>query len=333
MIKIIPFHSTPKIVWLDTNIINNIADAVANKKMNEIEESRALSLYLILKKLVKEEKIICPFLIQRDEYIDTDVNEICDLILMELGKGEQLKSLSVGRTQTKRMLKMYLENKTDFYFKKDDIFYYKEEPNENDLLETHGFKFNIMYLHSGGDKEISNEDNKKIYEFFKRRKNDIQNNKMKIKEVLKEELLSQKTRFVKAIKEINDLFGFLKTDFNDTDLFYYRIYPLIVHQKFTGKTDIVEVSNFLGSHYFFSVPYEEIYSKIIAKILTSNANIKSTDFQDINSIVAILPYASLMITDKAMKGNIEQLNLYKKYDTKVFSLNDYDQIIAELKKV
>lgn len=306
MIKIIPFHNTPKIVWLDTNVINDIADAVVNKKMDKMEKSRALFLYSVLKKLVKEEKIICPFLSQRDEYIDTDVDEICDLILMELGKAEQLKSLCVGRIQTKRMLKMYLGNKTDFYFKKDDIFYYKEELNENNLLEIYGFKFNIMYLHSGRNKEISNEDNEKIYEIFKKRKHDVQSNKMKFNEVLKEELLSQKNLFDKG---------------------------LIAIQEFTGKTDIAKVSNFLGSSYFFSVPYEEIYSKIVTKILTSNANIKFTDYQDVNSIAAILPYASLMITDKAMKGNIEQLNLNKKYDTKVFSLNNYDQIIAELKKV
>ena len=163
-----------------------------------------------------------------------------------------------------------------------------------------------MYLHSGLNKEISNEDNEKIYEIFKKRKHDVQSNKMKFNEVLKEELLSQKNLFDKG---------------------------LIAIQEFTGKTDIAKVSNFLGSSYFFSVPYEEIYSKIVTKILTSNANIKFTDYQDVNSIAAILPYASLMITDKAMKGNIEQLNLNKKYDTKVFSLNNYDQIIAELKKV
>lgn len=333
MIKIIPFHNAPKIVWLDTNIINDIADAVANKKMNEIKKSRALSLYLLLKKLVKNEKIICPFLIQRDEYIDTDVNEICDSILMELGKGKQLKSLCVGRTQTERMLKVYLDNKTDFYFEKEDIFYHKKNPNENNLLELHGFKFNIVYLHSGGDKEISNEDNKKIYEFLKKRKDDIHSNKIKFEAVIKEELLSQKTLFDQAVDEIKDLYGFLKTDFNDTDFFYYRIHPLIAYQKFTGKIDVQKVSNFLGSQYFFSIPYEEIYSKIGAQILTSNANIKFTDYQDVNSIAAILPYASLMITDKAMKGNIEQLKLDKKYDTKVFSLNNHDQIISELEKL
>lgn len=306
MIKIIPFHNTPKIVWLDTNVINDIADAVINKKMNKMEKSRALFLYSVLKKLVKEEKIICPFLSQRDEYIDTDVDEICDSILMELGKGEQLKSLCVEIIQIKRMLKMYLENKTDFYFKKDDIFYYKKEPNKNDLLEFHGFKFNIMYLHSGGDKEILNENNEKIYEIFKKRKDDVQNSKIKFKKVLKEELLSQKNLFDKG---------------------------LIYNQEFIGKINIAEVSNFFGSDYFFSVPYEEIYSKIVAKILTSNANIKFTDFQDINSIADILPYASLMIADKAMKGNIEQLDLGKKYDTKIFSLNDFKQIVMELEKM
>ena len=97
--------------------------------------------------------------------------------------------------------------------------------------------------------------------------------------------------------------------------------------------DVQKISNFLGSQYFFSVPYEEICSKIGAKLLTNNANIKLTDYQDINSIAAILPYASLMITDKAMRGNIEQLKLNKKYDTKVFSLNNYNQIILELEKL
>ena len=54
MVKIVPFHNTPKIIWLDTNIINDITDAITNKRIDADIKSRSLLLYFKLQKLVNE---------------------------------------------------------------------------------------------------------------------------------------------------------------------------------------------------------------------------------------------------------------------------------------
>ncbi|MDP3900069.1 MAG: hypothetical protein Q8Q23_03235 [bacterium] len=334
MIEIIPFHNNPKIIWLDTNVINDMTDFIMCKPIDKIKKYRASILLEKLQALVNADKIICPFLKQRDEYISTDVSEMSDTILMYLSKGKQLKTYLTENLQMKRMMKLYLEKGNRFNMEKQDIPYYYEESEEARKKSKERYGLSVTVLLTGGNKEILDRENEYLFNFLKKRKEELSQQNKTFDEVLCEELSSSSMLFDSGVKKIKKEFGYVKTNFEYLSAYYCRMYPLIAWQKLTGKKDVDAVLNFLESDYFFAIPCEDIFCQLGAKILTDpSRNIVHGDCRDVRSLSLILPYASLIITDKAMKGAIQQLKLDKKYDTKIFSLNDFDNITKELDKM
>lgn len=150
MIKLNPFQYDPKIVWLDTNVINDIADAFCNEKNSENQQYNFL--YTKLKDLVDKNKIICPFLKQRDEYINTDKYETCDRILLNLGKGKQLKTYLTEYSQINRMLEIYINKRDEFCFLKSDIPFYGDM--KDGYNKKSNLNFSVVMLQSGQKKNI-----------------------------------------------------------------------------------------------------------------------------------------------------------------------------------
>ena len=330
MIKIIPYHHSPKIVWLDTNIINDIADALLGKKQN----NPILDLYKTLLGLVNNEKIICPFLKQRDEYIKSDTSEKCDEILLNLGKGKQLKTYKTALSQIERMLNSYIRNENSFCLDKNDIPYYGKNDKDNHNV-SHGIS--VVVLLSGQNKEGIDKDNARLIDYLKRRKEFILANQLPKQKVLADETLARSQIFDNSINQIRADYGCIFIDFEYLGPTYCQIYPLIAYKKILQKDkledgDVLYVSEFFKNQNFI-IPYDEIYSKIVTEKLFDKSNVKVTDVRDIENLSLILPYASLIITDKAMKGYVEQLKLDKKYDTKIFSLKNYDGIMSELNSI
>lgn len=330
MIKIKPYHHTPKIIWLDTNVINNIADAFTKKRNVDINK-KVIKLYSKLKDLVDKNIIICPFLKQRDEYISTNVYDKSDEILLNLGRGKQLKTYLTSDSQIKRMLRLYFENGSEFYLDKNDIPYYgseKEKKSRNEYKKG----FSVIILQTGQNKDGIDKQNDKLADHLGRRKEYIIQNNKGFDDVFTEERQARKSCFKNTIDKIINTRGYIFTSFEYLSFDYCNIYPLIAYKEIFGKNDenlkeedIEKVLQFLESEYL--IPYDEISSKLVAKILTDNSKVKNTDVRDIESLLLIFPYASLVITDKAMKGNILQLKLDTRYDTKIFSLKDIDDDI------
>lgn len=337
MINIKSYFHSPKIVWIDTNVVNDFADFFVGKDINNTEKQRTLSLYSKLQELVDRNKIICPFLNQRDEYINTGVYAMCDEVLLKLGKGKQLKTYLTTHCQIKRMLKLYIENRSEFYLEKSDVPFYYENNNKNDNNKENDLDFSIIVLQTGQNKEGKDKINGKLINHLTRRKEYIAQNNFNKDKVLKEEMFVRKTIFENAIKEIKNIYGHIFINFDYLSFDYCNIYPLIAYKEIKNKNkinnyDIEYVSKFLNSEEYV-IPYDEIFSKIITKILTNNSNIKKTDCRDVESISLILPYASIMITDKTMKSYVQQLKLDQKYNTSIFSLKEVDKILDELEKI
>ena len=65
---------------------------------------------------------------------------------------------------------------------------------------------------------------------------------------------------------------------------------------------------------------------LVAKILTGQKRIEASDVMDVEHLSLMLPYADVMVVDRAMKGIVRQLKLDRAYGTKVLYLGDRDQI-------
>ncbi|NHN28548.1 hypothetical protein [Paenibacillus agricola] len=93
------------------------------------------------------------------------------------------------------------------------------------------------------------------------------------------------------------------------------------------------VFDFLCSDDFKLIPYEDIQSRLYAKIMTSIKPIESGDSMDIQHLSTVIPYCNYVITDKKMKNRIIELGIDKKYNTKVYCLSDIDEILGTLEQL
>lgn len=83
---------------------------------------------------------------------------------------------------------------------------------------------------------------------------------------------------------------------------------------------------FFRSPHYFAVPRVSISAMLVAKILTGQKRIEASDVMDVEHLSLMLPYADVMVVDRAMKGIVRQLKLDRAYGTKVLYLGDRDQI-------
>lgn len=336
MIKYKKEKSKPELIWLDTNVVLEMAYTFTGKKPNHTNKDRAVSLYKLFQDKVNSGEILCPFLNQRDEYINKDVYEVCDSILMSLSKGKQLKTYITANTQIKKMMGIYLNKGNVFELSRSDTPFYHED--KKDYLEKkrkseEKYGLSVTVLLSGQNKEGNDKETRFLFDFFQQRKDFIQKEKMSYEQVYNEELLSKKLELKQSIEKVKSLYGEMKIDFTESNDFYYTLYPLIAWHELTQSLNIEELDKFFDSDYFAFTPNEDISSALVAKKLTDSSNVQFNDIRDIRSISIILPYASMIIVDRAMKNNITQLGLDKKYETKVFCLKDETEITDYIKKI
>jgi len=322
-------------IWLDTNIIIDIARAKENFPQEEIVRKRALKIYDTIYRLVRKGKIICVEGEQRDEYGNRSfLTKECDNILTELTLGLKLGNvLTTKQFQIQKMMKVYLKKQKEFKLCEEDIF--ECDPVEN-FNRSKNTKFIIAVRASISDKQrdenIKSRDS--ISESFEKiRTNNIKNNKT-YSQQLKDEYAGNikviidflKQMFIKA-KEgtltIDDISLQRKSD------------PLQWWKLETNKEfDIDGLEKFYLSEEFKNIPHIEILSKMYAQLLTDKMRkIKVSDEMDIAQISVLLPYCDYLITDAELNDRIKQFKFGEKYNVKTFSLKCFEQLIDELNKL
>jgi len=326
-IKYKEYSHNPPLIWLDTNIVIGIRDALSLSSKQTLKNKKEfIRLFNILKTKVDENKILCPFLGQRTEYSDGDHLENSDQILMDLSKGFQISGWQIRQVQVKRMLECFLKNKSQFNFTDSDLLYNKEkyEPKENKI------PFRIVIL----NEKSKRSDRNFLFNDLKRRKKEVSDLGLTYSQVLKSEQEAAIPVLQISINKIIKHYGYLNMDFTENDEEYYHIYTLVELSKLAKIKDekklFALLKNFFLSEYFYAIPIDKISSTIVAHIMTEGKNVKYSDIGDINNLSLMLPYASYIITENRMAHILLTRKIDKEFGVEIYRTKDIDKFIKKI---
>jgi hypothetical protein len=93
-----------------------------------------------------------------------------------------------------------------------------------------------------------------------------------------------------------------------------------------------EIPAFVRSAYYRSMPYHYINSRLHAELLTSDRPIRPGDSMDVQQLSAVIPYASIVITDGDMCDRLGRLGIGSTFKTSIHSARkrDFDRLFDEL---
>jgi hypothetical protein len=88
--------------------------------------------------------------------------------------------------------------------------------------------------------------------------------------------------------------------------------------------------SFMRSPYYWELPIEDISCRLYADLMTRPPKVKSGDSHDIQYLATAIPVARYVVGDRAMIDRCERLGIGSKWNTKLFSAKNLDDLCQEL---
>ena len=319
-IKVNFIKSEIPIIFLDSNIIIEINKVLKNKcNSNYTDELKEI--ISLLKSKSKQNIIMVPYADQEDEvdYKKQDSNNID--FLFEISNGNQFKNhLLIQDEQKKRFFKAFLNNELSVNID------YQEGFNEINKQpgESHIFIKGLLNIFGNNTIKLLQDEKKRRTEKLQKYQQNLNKNET-YKEHLVFELLYEFKKIDKIIKKIidgntlsNDELTFLNsiTDYKEKD----------------NTTRIINIAKFYSGFYWFAVPYVDIERNLYTYI-SLYEKFKPGDNKDIINASCYLPYCNYYFTDNSMCRILQELDIDKKYNVKIYSFKNIKEFLEELKKI
>jgi hypothetical protein len=336
------FENNPPIVFLDTNTVIEMANGLLLGEKSH----RGLILFNFLTDKVKHNKIICPFVFQRDEYFtyfDKRKNKKCDDVLIALSKGKQviIATEKIFEAQFKRMASLYLGNpenheSAEFFCNTNDIF--DARCNSKSKLEK-SFGIKIVVLISGFLLPNQKQIDQNLLKLLQKRRKEIRLNNLNKEQVFWQE---KRGRLYDLVENDEDRVKRYKTEIDPTGGFFgeeslrmtknnvLRYWKDALGKQALSEDDFKKMGGFINSEFFFSIPIDYISSILFTELLLDEWDIKITDNKDIESLSFIFPYCSFALVDNAMNSYLHKTGLSKTFNVSVFPLKSTEKLIEAI---
>lgn len=331
------FNYRIPIVWLDTNVIIDIAHAKSNLIKQQKIRERAFNIYDTIYQLTRKGKILCVEGEQRDEYGNRlFLTKECDAILTSLTLGLKLQHpLVTKQFQIQEMMKLYLGKQKEFKLTETQIFH-SDPINELDLVDNFGLIVNARWPINDKQRDENIKSRDSISQQFEEiRVTNIKNGK-----TFDQQLEYEYRADIKVILDYINKIEIKKSKgipIATNELFHNLgiLDPLHWWRYETSKAaDLEGLQEFYLSEEFKNIPYLKIASKMYARIVTEkNRIIKNSDKMDVEQMSILLPYCNYILTDAELKTRIEQFKFDETYNVKVFALKNSDELLNELSKL
>lgn len=311
-------------VFLDTNFfINLVKDRHLTKKTTYYQE--IVNLYSLLQNLILHKRVVCPIVHQDKEYdLGNYWEEMRSFQLKLFGGYKAVCFDSTEKEQVKIAAKNYFNKAENIVYDAQSLFrkelseLERNFSNEDDFIDCH---FPIK----------SNVNKDQLADRWKSLQTTVESDKKSFKKQLKIEILTIRDFIFKAIlakingKPINDW-----TEDEKKGEKLFMEYMILMPKETTPK----DLINFLGSDFYSGIPYVNVYSSLIAQMLTKKERIKSSDLMDFHQAAQILPFCSYYLTDGPMKTKLtaQTLGFDVKYDVKIYAFKEIEILIENLKR-
>jgi len=321
------------ILWLDTNVVIDMTKYRENVELKDLQRDRVSKLINVIYQKTRSGKLL---------YVEGDQDEEINSLNNEAHKTQSFLSMGIKLQYRKAIHDEQLYVFMNAYNNKQDTVildyrdaFYSDPVDE--LKDRNSSYLNGIIISVHGEvteKEIRERTHRK--EVIIEQLNELRQTLIASGVTYEQQLQQEYTGVVQAIrvgieKMRDKIMKGLTISIEDYD----QISIITELERIWGQvTDSREgLIEFLQSDCYKQIPYVDIGSRLFAKIVTSITPVVSGDLMDVNHISTVLPYTDIIVTDRKMKYRIIQLGIDKKYGTKVFCLNDIDEILNEIEKI
>lgn len=319
-----------KTLWLDTSIIIKIAIWKAGQKLNDSDQKRVPILFEECSNLVEAGKLICPIGEQQEEIWKGE--RICHEIITQLSLGAKFKhNALIERAQTIVFMEAFTTQKDLLHLSFDDAFFF--DPVEAiSRAKFQSLMFSILPSRVQTINEIKQSREQMRLKLEQIRAKASAQGSTFENQLAKEYQAKTEAYSIIANETLgNQLQGLPLTSCQYEGL--KDLYRVITWwDKFDGSPKGLEgILEFLNSEYHRKIPHVDIQCKLGALLLTDNSKLETGDSMDITHISSIMPYCQGIIVDRKMKNRCHRLKFDDEYKTRIFSLNDFDEIMNFLR--
>jgi len=322
--RVIFEKSQVPIMFLDTFLIIDFYKAINGINNDE----RIQRLYNLLGEKVAQRKLICPIAKQEEE-INEFVRETM-AIYLPLNLGVRFRTtFDLQMNQQRKMIEIYRNNGDELRFSYKDAF-------KKDLMETlkSERQFFVSAVFEPAKEEITEREKVKSENIAELQTFKESEHVHKDFEV---QLQEEYTGTYQATKYAIELFASKyenKIDLTQKEIDQFTYLCVLPYKywsdAYNQKTNLKNYLEFLLSDIYTQTPHIDINCRLLADIVTSPKEFQSGDTQDVSNISLYLPYCNYMITDRALKNRVRRLHLDDKYQTKIYSMNDIEELIKEI---
>ena len=314
------------IIWLDTSALINITKGQLDASKEDKRYSRlADTIYQAVFNL----KLICPQTDQMEE-ITCSFNQVQKTI-SKLSRGIHFRHGSdIKDIQMKNAMRAYIKKVKSIEINYQDAF--EKDP----LTELRNNRFIIDAVENKSDRLLQLERERKlkylsIYNDLKRKQ---QAKNVSFEKQFQEELTAQWQATLIILNEwMNVCIGLHKPSMEEFSHLIDLNSMVQTWNLLGGNPQGLEgLYRFLHSEEWNATPCNDIPANMYAKLITNSGPIWKGDPKDITHLTTALPYCHYVVCDKKMRNYVRELALDSKYNAKVFSINDVDEIIQSISK-
>lgn len=273
-----------------------------------------MRVYKLLVDLVEQDKVICPFSGQRAEYGKTNDSELADDVLIRISNGFQVSGWKVDVAQLERMVSLYCKNIKEFPFLDSDLKYREDVEPDNE----YGLKVVILLERPERERRL------RLVEGLKRRKEEVARLGLTRKQIYDSESSARTLNLNNKIKDLlsNGISVESAVDqLYEEEAMFSSLYPLYIYRHKMGRhITPEEYKNFISSKYLESVPWDKINSTLFTWLLVDVKNLEEQHISDVDNLSKILPYASIVVTERQMAHALDVSGLAKEFNTEIFTL-------------
>lgn len=325
-------------LWLDTSVLVDFAKIEKGEDIEPLRVKRLTRLRAVVRKAVREEKLICPEWDQENEYESKRLEDDIRRIVSDLSCGARcIPYAGVKDQQISIGMGAYI-GATDAIHIPATIHFYSD-PSE----DVRKAKQNHYIVQCDMPKprewiEKAERDKLQIKESIEELRQGYTAEDQTFEKQLALERIGESDSMIKMVGEYMQLAQLGQVDFwkyMGTVGFMERMDSW---KKMGGPTDgfasdLAALYSFMRSPYYWELPIQDISSRLSADLLVKHFPIKPGDSLDISHLSAAIPVAHYVVADKAMVDRCERLGIGKKWNTKLFTNRTLDDLCDEIERL
>jgi hypothetical protein len=318
---------------MDTNVVVDITKYKENLSLNDLQRERMAVLNETLYKLTRAGKLL---------YVEGDQREEINSLIKETHGTQSFLSLgikfkyrkAIHDNQLYHFMKAYIKEEETVILNYRDSFYRDpiKELDERNKGHLHGLIVSVYSEVSDGEITERMKRKETIREQFE----SLRQKAIATGITYEQQLEREHTGIIQVCRTvIQNMEQKISNQDEITfeDYAQYAIFTDLISMWDDLGGNSKGLMEFLTSDVYKTIPYEDIKSRLFAKIITGTKAIESGDSMDVEHLSTVIPYCNYVVTDKKMKNRITQLGIDAQYNTKVYCLSETSELISELEKL